>query len=57
MTNKELMYVEDALGHEEFMQKCCQVASGELQDGSLGSYMKELQEKHSQLFQKFLNLL
>ena len=35
MTNKELLYVEDALGHEQFMQKCSKNASSQLQDQNL----------------------
>ena len=57
MTNKELLYVEDALEHEQFMQKCSKHASSQLQDQTLASYAKELETKHTELFNKFLNLL
>ena len=57
MTSKELLYVEDALGHEQFMQKCCKNASSQLQDQSLANYTKELETKHTEIFNKFLNLL
>ncbi len=57
MTNKELLYVEDALGHEQFMQKCSKNASSQLQDQTLSNYAKELEQKHAELFNKFLNLL
>ena len=57
MTSKELLYVEDALGHECFMKSCSQKASGKLTDATLSSYMKELETKHTELFDKFLNLL
>lgn len=57
MTGKELLYVEDALGHETFMKTCsCETAS-KLQDVNLSNYMKELEQKHNELFNKFLNLL
>ncbi len=57
MTNKELLYVEDALGHETFMKTCCQKNSAKLQDPTLSSYIGELQKTHTELFDKFFNLL
>ena len=57
MTNKELLYIEDALGHEKFMQSCSLKASEQLTDPTLSSYMKDLETKHKELFDKFLNLL
>ena len=57
MTNKELLYVEDALGHEKFMKSCCQKASNQLTDATLSNYLKELEQKHNELYNKFLNLL
>ncbi len=57
MTDKELLYVEDALGHENFMKSCASKTSTQLTDAKLSSYMKELEQKHTELFNKFLNLL
>lgn len=57
MTNKELLYIEDALGHECFMKSCSSKTSTKLQDANLSNYMKELEQKHTELFNKFLNLL
>ena len=57
MTSKELLYVEDALGHECFMKTSCCNTSKQLQDVTLSNYMKELETKHTELFNKFLNLL
>ncbi len=57
MTSKELLYVEDALGHENFMKSCCPKTSSQLQDQTLSTYIKELGQKHTELFDKFLNLL
>ena len=55
MTSKELLYVEDALGHETFMKSCSKIASNQLTDGSLSAYMTEL-EKNLILFQPDLYL-
>lgn len=57
MTSKELLYVEDALGHENFMKSCSKKTSSKLTDPALSSYIAELEQKHSDLFNKFLNLL
>ena len=57
MTSKELLYVEDALGHEQFMQKCSTDSSNQVQDPTLAKYLKELNQTHTNLFNRFLNLL
>ena len=57
MTNKELLYIEDALGHEQFMQSCACKTSKQLQDTMLATYVEQLEEKHKNLFNNFLNLL
>lgn len=57
MTSKELLYVEDALGHENFMKTCCKDTSYKLQDQALSTYLLELEQTHKKLAQKFLNLL
>ncbi len=57
MTNKELLYVEDALGHENFMKSCSAKTSNQLTDPTLSAYVKELEQTHTELFNKFLNLL
>ncbi len=57
MTSKELLYVEDALGHETFMKTCSKKTSEQLTDPNLSNYVKELEAKHTGLFNKFLNLL
>ena len=57
MTNKELLYIEDALSHETFMKSCAQKASTQLQDTTLSAYMAELTSKHTEIFNSFFNLL
>ena len=53
MTSKELLYVEDALGHENFMKTCSKKTSSELQDPTLSSYIGELEQKHTELFNNY----
>lgn len=57
MTNKELLYIEDALGHECFMKSCSKKTSSKLTDTALSQYIGELEQKHNEIFNKFLNLL
>lgn len=57
MTNKELLYVEDALGHESFMKTNTSTTAKELQDPTLSAYMAELSQKHTEIFNSFFNLL
>lgn len=57
MTSKELLYIEDALGHECFMKTCSQKTSEQLKDTILSQYVSELEKKHSEIYNMFLNLL
>lgn len=57
MTNKELLYIEDALSHEQIMKSCSCKTSKQLQDAMLSTYVEQLEKKHTDLFNKFLNLL
>lgn len=57
MTSKELLYVEDALGHECYMKTCAKKTSSQLTDPTLSTYVAELEQKHTALFNKFFNLL
>ncbi len=57
MTSKELLYVEDAIGHEKFMKTCSSQTAKQLTDGALSAYIAGLEKTHDELFNKFLNLL
>ena len=57
MTNKELLYVEDALGHEKYMKTCSQNTASKLQDVNFVNYMTELEQIHTKLYNKFQSLL
>lgn len=57
MTEKELLYVEDALGHEQYFQTACQNTTNQLQDGDLKNLAQDLQQKHRAIFQSFYDLL
>ena len=57
MTNKELLYVEDALGHENFMKSSSKKTSSKISDPALSLYVSQLEQNHAQIFSQFLNLL
>ncbi|MCR5142481.1 MAG: hypothetical protein K6C68_08135 [Ruminococcus sp.] len=57
MTNKELLYIEDALGHEQYFQQKCRETAQELQDEELKSFVSQLAENHKLMFGKFYSLL
>lgn len=57
MTSKELLYIQDALGHEEFLKCESKQAAGNIVDASLSTYIGSLEKKHNEIFSKFLNLL
>lgn len=57
MTPKELLYVEDALGHEQQMQQSCRDFAAELQDDELKTFVSGLVKRHRQTFDGFFGLL
>ena len=57
MTPKELLYIEDALGHEKYFQTKCKETANQLQDGELKTCVEQLAKQHSQSFQSFYSLL
>ncbi len=57
MSTKELLYIEDALGHEKYFITRCKEAASQLTDPELKSCVENLVQKHSQIFQNFYSLL
>lgn len=57
MTPKELLYIEDVLGHQKQMQTVCSTFSSQLQESDLKNLVTSLAEKHSQAYGCFYNLL
>ncbi len=46
MTSKELLYVEDALGHEKYFQTKCKETANQIQDKDLKAYVEQMEKKH-----------
>lgn len=57
MSPKELLYIEDALGHAQFLTTQCQEAIQNLQDAELKSYAQQMVDKHKQIFNRFYQLV
>lgn len=57
MTSKELLYVEDALGHEQYFQTKCNETIMQMQDTTLKNTVQNMATKHQQIFNSFFNLL
>ena len=56
MTSKELLYVEDALGHEQYFQTQFQEISSQIQDGELKNFSQQCVSKHKEICGNFYNL-
>jgi hypothetical protein len=57
MTSKEILYVEDALGHAQFLMQQSQNAVNTLQDAALKQQAQQLVNKNQQIFQQFYSLV
>ena len=57
MTQKELAYVEDAIGHEESIIKICADCINNLEDESLKDFLQNEVDVHTFMKEKLLNLL
>ncbi len=57
MTEKELLYIEDALSHEAYFKtKCCETMK-QIKDEELKSYVQEMADMHCKTFDSFYSLL
>ena len=57
MSPKELLYIEDALGHARYLTVQCQNAAGQLSDPTLRSQVQQLVSSNQALFNRFYNLV
>ncbi|MCD7892487.1 MAG: hypothetical protein LUG60_02175 [Erysipelotrichaceae bacterium] len=57
MSNKELLYIDDALSHEAYFIHHCSDIESKLQDTSLKQLVGKLKSKHQNLYDQFLNLI
>ena len=57
MSPKELLYIEDALGHTQFLMTQCRNAATQLTDPMLRQQAQQLVNSNQQLFTQFYNLI
>lgn len=57
MTGKELIYIEDALGHEQYFRTKCRETASQVKDPDLKTCIQQMEQKHQQIFQSFYGLL
>ena len=57
MTPKEILYVEDALGHSQFLMQQSQTAATSLQDATLKQQAQQLVNRNQQIFKQFYSLV
>ena len=57
MSPKERQYIEDALGHEQFLMSQCRQAVSGLTDPELKNTVSQLASKHQELFDRFFSLV
>lgn len=57
MTSKEILYVEDALDHEQYFKTKCNEMVNQIQDAELKNTIQCSIQKHDQIFNSFLDLL
>ena len=57
MTTKEMLYVDDALSHAQFLATQFQSATDQLQDASLRLQAQQMADRHRQVYKNFYNLV
>lgn len=57
MSPKELLYIEDALGHTQFLVKQCRETASQLTDPILREQALQLANSNQQLFDRFFSLV
>ncbi len=57
MTPKELLYIEDALGHTKFLMTQCNLAANQLTDPALKRQVQQYVNENQKLFTQFFELV
>ena len=57
MSPKELLYIEDTLGHETQMKATCTDFSSKLEDADLKNFVTQIAQKKNECFNRFYGLL
>ncbi len=57
MTQKELLYFEDAIEHEQILIKITEAGLEKIENKSLASFIQDELSKHTKIKEKLMNLL
>ena len=57
MSPKELLYIEDALSHAQFLMNQCRTAACQLSDPALRGQAQQLVNENQKLFCQFYDLV
>ncbi len=57
MSEKELLYLQDALGHEQFLKTHCTDCAAKLSDPELKNLATNLAKSHQEIFKTLYNAL
>jgi hypothetical protein len=57
MSPKELLYIEDALGHTKQIKTVCTDFSNQVGDVELSNFIADIAKKQQQTFDRFYSLL
>lgn len=57
MSPKELLYIEDALNHEQDLKKSCTDLANQLQDAELKRFVQGIADRQSTSYSKFYSLI
>lgn len=57
MSPKELLYIEDALGHEQQIKCLCTDSANKIQDPELKNLISSITSRHTECFNRFYGLL
>ena len=57
MSPKELLYIEDALGHAQYLMTQCRTAASQLTDPALRGEAQRLLDENRKLFNGFYSLV
>lgn len=57
MSPKELLYIEDALNHVQFLKMQCTECANQLKDQNLKNFVNDLIQQNTQLFNQLYQVL
>ena len=57
MSPKELLYIDDALGHETHLKGACTNFASQIEDPKLKTFVQQLATRHGKSFDKIFKLL